>query len=48
MIITYEIAMAAGRDAGNHHARRNGRAAWSREDRNHAADVTNRLMGLSA
>ena len=44
MRLTYEIAMAAGRDAGNRSMRKAGRAAWNREDWDAAAEVTNKLL----
>lgn len=47
MTITYQIAMAAGRDAANRQARRNGRAAWSEADFNLAANVTAELLVLA-
>src|SRR5205814_1205502 len=41
-LMTYDIAMAAGRDAGNRHARKAGRELWNRSDFNHAAKVFNK------
>ena len=35
--MTYEIAMAAGKDAGNRHMRKNNRTGWNLDDRNVAA-----------
>jgi len=45
---THNIAMAAGRDAGNRSMRESGRTVWSREDFNEAARVANELMALVA
>lgn len=45
MPLTYKIAMAAGRDAGNRSMRAAGRKVWSEADWNAAAAVTARLMG---
>ncbi len=44
--VTYKIAMAAGKDAGNRSMRAAGRTAWSKEDFNAAAEVTERLMTM--
>lgn len=41
--MTYDIAMAASRDAGNRSMRKAGRTRWSVEDWNVAADEFNRL-----
>lgn len=46
--MTYEIAMAAGRDAAHRNAKANGRAVWNAEDWDLAAEVTNRLLALAA
>lgn len=43
MIITYEIAMAAGQDAGNRSMRAAGSTKWSRKDWSVARDETSRL-----
>lgn len=43
-VLTYDIAMAAGWDAGNANARKHGRRVWAREDRDVAAAVTNDLL----
>ena len=43
LTMTYELAMAAGRDAANAQARNNGRKAWSVDDYNLAVEVFNRL-----
>jgi len=42
--ITYKIAHAAGWDEGNRAARKAGRKAWNREDRNVAAETMHRLF----
>ena len=42
--ITYEIAHAAGWDAGNRSMKKAGRKKWSREDFNAAVKETNRLL----
>jgi hypothetical protein len=42
--ITYQLAMAAGRDAGNRSAKAAGRTAWNEDDFNTAAEVTTRLL----
>lgn len=44
MRLTYDLAMAAGRDAGNRSMRKAGRSAWNREDWGAAAECTNRLL----
>ena len=46
LAVTYDIAMAAARDAGTRHARANGRAAWNREDRDQAVTVFDQLYPL--
>jgi hypothetical protein len=43
--ITYKIAMAAGRDAGNKSAKTAGRTSWNEDDFNAAAAVVAKLMG---
>ena len=43
-IMTYELAMAAGRDAANRRMRNAGRTKWSRGDYNQAVKVFNYLM----
>jgi len=42
--ITYKLAMAAGRDAGNRNMRKNGRTTWNLADRNIAAKEFHKLM----
>jgi hypothetical protein len=42
--MTYEIAHAAGQDAGNRSMRKAGRTSWDREDFNIAAKEFSRLM----
>lgn len=44
IILTKEIAYAAGHDAGNASMRKAGRKRWNEEDWNQAAKVTNRLL----
>lgn len=44
MTLTYDMAMAAGRDAANRRMRAAGRKTWSRADYNAAWRVTNRLL----
>jgi hypothetical protein len=46
MWITYEIAMAAGRDAGNRSMKAAGRAKWNEEDWDAACAETERLAAL--
>lgn len=41
--LTYPIAMAASRDAGNRHMRANGRTAWNLDDWNVAAEKAEKL-----
>jgi len=41
-----EIAMAAGRDAGNRNMKKAGRDKWSHEDWNAAAITANKLFDL--
>lgn len=42
-IWTYELAMAAGKDAANRQMRAAGRKRWNLDDWNLAADVFSRL-----
>lgn len=42
--VTYEIAQAAGRDAGNRSMRAAGRTRWNDEDYNAAVAVRDRLL----
>ena len=42
--LTYELAQAAGWDAGNASMRRGGRTKWSQEDWDEAAKVSSRLF----
>jgi hypothetical protein len=44
--MTYKIAMAAGRDAGNRSMRKAGRTSWNEDDWNAAAAETERLIRL--
>lgn len=46
MRVTYQIAMAAGRDAANRQMKASGRSAWNEDDFNLAAEVANRLLAL--
>lgn len=46
--ITYELAMAAGRDAATANMRADGRTAWNDEDYGIACATFNRLMAPSA
>ena len=48
MKITYQIAMAAGRDAANRNMRKNGRAVWNEEYHIIACDVINNLLRKAA
>ncbi len=41
--LTYNICMAAGKDAGNRNMRKHGRKAWNVDDWNAAAEVSNKL-----
>lgn len=43
--VTYEIAMAAGRDAGNRSMRAAGRTSWNEDDYNTAVELVQRLLG---
>lgn len=43
MAMTYAIAMAAARDAGNRSMREGGRTKWSRKDYGVASATFNRL-----
>jgi len=43
--MTYPLAMAAGRDAGNRSMRRAGRNQWDEDDWNAAAETFERLRG---
>ena len=43
---TYQVAMAAGRDAANKNAKLHGRGRWNAEDWNIAAGVVDKLRGL--
>lgn len=43
MQMTYSIAMAAARDAGNRHMRAAGRTVWAVVDWNHACETFKRL-----
>lgn len=45
-ILTYEIARAAGMDAGNASMRKNGRAKWNLADWNAAARVMGSLIDI--
>lgn len=42
--MTYELAMAAGRDAGNRSMRRGGRTCWAVADWNVACETFARLL----
>jgi len=44
MKITYAIAMAAGRDAGNKSMVKAGRKAWNDEDFSVAAELVQKLL----
>lgn len=44
MKITYEIAMAAGRDAANRQARKNKRKKWNKEDHALTCKITDKLL----
>lgn len=44
MKLTYELAMAAGRDAANRNMRKAGRSVWNEDDYNVAIDTYTRLM----
>jgi hypothetical protein len=43
-VITYATAMAAGQDAGNRNAAKNGRTVWTQADWDVAARVSSELM----
>lgn len=44
---TYEVAMAAGRDAGNASMKRAGRTSWAQADYAAAARTVAKLLGTS-
>lgn len=44
IVLTRSLAFASGQDAGNARMRKAGRTRWNLDDRNHAAEVTNRLL----
>ena len=43
-VMTYEIAMAAGFDAGNRHASKHGRKVWTVEDFDAATRTVDKLL----
>lgn len=43
-MMTYEVAMAAGREAANRQMASEGRTVWTRADYALAADIAERLM----
>lgn len=43
ILMTYELAMAAGKDAANRNMRKAGRDRWNEEDADLAVDTFNRL-----
>ena len=43
IILTYELIMASGRDAGNVSMRKAGRTAWNIDDWNAATEVVEKL-----
>ena len=45
-ILSYELASAAGMDAGNRSMRQAGRKKWNEDDFNAAARETNRLIDV--
>lgn len=44
MILNYDLCMAIGQDAGNHHMRKNGRDRWNEDDREIASKTANELL----
>jgi hypothetical protein len=44
IVMTYAIAMAAGRDAANKRMRKAGRASWNATDWNFAARIVTKLL----
>jgi hypothetical protein len=44
--LTYELAMASSRDAGNRHMKKHGRKAWNVDDWNASVDEFNRLWTI--
>ena len=44
--MTYSLAMALGRDAGNRSMRKAARTAWNEDDRNAAVAAFNKAMGI--
>ena len=45
--ITYHLAMAAARDAGNRHARLGGRVSWDESDWNEAAETFGAVVAVA-
>ncbi len=45
--MTYELAMAAGKDLANARMRKSGRVRWTRADYNAACKLTARLLKAS-
>jgi hypothetical protein len=45
LTMTYEIALAAGKDAANRNMRQNGRTVWNEDDYNAAVAVMDKLLG---
>lgn len=48
VVMTYEIAMAAGWDAANRNMQKAGRNVWAREDVNVAAAEVERVYPIAA
>lgn len=46
MTVTYQIAMAAGKDAANRQMKAAGRTVWAVEDFDLAAETVRKLMGV--
>lgn len=46
MTLTPNLAYASGMDAGNSSMRKAGRKRWNQQDKNTAAQETNRLLGI--
>lgn len=44
--MTYSLAMAAAKDAGNRNMKKNGRTIWNREDYNVVREVFDKLIAL--
>jgi hypothetical protein len=46
IVLTYDVAMASSRDAGNRHMRKHGRKTWNVDDWNASVDEFDRLWSI--